>query len=214
MLISFQRDYSSNKLCRNTLTNRIVEHKHKHLLELCTALLFQSHLSTSYWGECLLTATFLINKHPTRLLNYKIPSEIIFRKPPDYSFLRCFGCLCYAYTLSQNRGKLDPREVACAFIVYSFGKKGYKLFSISTRHIFVSRDVVFHEFVYCFAYLSNSAIPMFPTSPLTHFSHNDFPNSIPISPLITPLHVPYESPSTSSPILPDPTPDSPHISST
>lgn len=40
--------------------NGVVEQKHRHLLETCRALLFQSNLPTQYWGECLMHATFLI----------------------------------------------------------------------------------------------------------------------------------------------------------
>ncbi|XP_075103655.1 uncharacterized protein LOC142178229 [Nicotiana tabacum] len=51
--------------------------------------------------------TFLLNIYPSKLLHYKTPFEIIFHKPPDYSFLKCFGCLCFASTLSHQRGNFS-----------------------------------------------------------------------------------------------------------
>ncbi|XP_075086125.1 uncharacterized protein LOC142168857 [Nicotiana tabacum] len=120
--------------------NRIVERKHRHLLETSRALLHQSNLSISYRGEYLLTATFLINRFPSKIIQNKTPYEILFGKVPNYDFLKSFGCLYYASTLSHNRDKLGPRAIACIFISYPYGKKGYKLLDINLRKVFVSRD--------------------------------------------------------------------------
>ncbi|KAL0431466.1 UNVERIFIED_CONTAM: Retrovirus-related Pol polyprotein from transposon TNT 1-94 [Sesamum radiatum] len=66
----------------------IVERKHKHLLEVARALLFQSSLPTKFWGESVLTATYIINRLPSPLLNWKSPFEMLYHKPPTYSQLK------------------------------------------------------------------------------------------------------------------------------
>lgn len=76
--------------------NEIVERKHRHLLETTRALRFHSHLPISFWGDCLLTVTYLINLLPTKVLKGQVPYQLLFGKPPDYYHLRIFGCLCYA----------------------------------------------------------------------------------------------------------------------
>lgn len=45
--------------------NGIVEQKHQDLLNVTRALLFQSHMPSSFWSFALLHATFIINCLPT-----------------------------------------------------------------------------------------------------------------------------------------------------
>lgn len=73
--------------------NGVVERKYKTLLETSRALLFQSKVPIRFWGDCLLTTTYIINRFPSRLLNNKSPYELLYGKVPSYSHLRTFGCL-------------------------------------------------------------------------------------------------------------------------
>ena len=130
--------------------NGVVERKHKHLLETARALLFQSKLPVKYWGECILCATYIINRLPSTVLNQKCPYEVLYFRKPLYSHMRSFGCLCYPTVPIPHRAKFEPRTTPHIFIGYPHETKGYKVLSMSTGKIHVSRDVVFHENVFPF----------------------------------------------------------------
>jgi len=113
--------------------------------------MFQASLPMKYWGECVLTATHLINRMRTKLLKGITPFEVLYGTLPNYDLLRVFGCLCFMSTLKQGRDKFQPRAETCVFLGYPFGQKGYKVLDLETHKFNVSKDVIFHERVFPFA---------------------------------------------------------------
>lgn len=120
--------------------NARVERKHRHILNIARALLFQAKLPVTFWGESILTAAHLINRTPSAVLNGQTPYELLHGSKPSYDSLRTFGCLCYAQRRPRNRDKFSDRSRKCLFVGYPYGKKAW-----DNNEFFASRDVVFLE---------------------------------------------------------------------
>ena len=133
--------------------NAIVERKHQSILNIARSLLFQGNLPKSFWSFAILHAVFLLNRLPTTALNNSTPYEKLFSKLLDISFLKVFGFLAFASTLIRNHTKLDPQARKCIFLGYhpgTKGTKGFLLYDLKNREVFISKHVIFHENVFPF----------------------------------------------------------------
>lgn len=125
--------------------NGVVERKHRHLIETARALRFEANLPKRFWGECVLTAAYLINRLPSIVIENRTPYETIFGQKPDYHFTKIFGCLAYYRSTETKGDKFEPRGRPGVFLGYPPGIKGYKIYDIENKKIIVSRDVRFYE---------------------------------------------------------------------
>ncbi|KAL0298504.1 UNVERIFIED_CONTAM: Retrovirus-related Pol polyprotein from transposon TNT 1-94 [Sesamum radiatum] len=152
--------------------NGLVERKHRHLLNVARALMIQASLPKKFWGEAILTATYLINRLPSSLLGWKTPYEILHQRSPTYDQLKTFGCLAFACNVKPFKDKFDARAHKCVFIGYSSGQKAFKLYDLNNHSVIISRDVVFHEQNFPF---STSVLPDLTATPLPLVSLTDDP---------------------------------------
>lgn len=60
--------------------NRVVERKHRHLLDVARSLYFQSIVLVRFWGDCLLTTIYLINRVPLIVLKTRLPMRSYLEK--------------------------------------------------------------------------------------------------------------------------------------
>lgn len=98
--------------------NGRVERKLRYILNVARALRFQANLPTEFWGECILTAGYLINRTPCSVLQGVTLYERIHKLKPDYDHLRMIGSLCYAYDQSHKGDKFAAKSKRCVFMGY------------------------------------------------------------------------------------------------
>ncbi|KAJ0927704.1 putative RNA-directed DNA polymerase [Helianthus annuus] len=129
--------------------NGVVERKNRILLEITRALLIESRVPKSFWPEALATATYLINRLPTKALDLKTPLQTLseFTKLPPALTLepRIFGCSAFVHIPKVDRSKLGPCAEKCVFVGYGINQKGYRCYSPKRRHMYTTMDCDFLE---------------------------------------------------------------------
>ena len=114
--------------------NGVVEHKHRHVLDVAGSLMLEMHVPKYLWSDAVLTASYLINRMPFTPFGGEIPLK---RLHPDVDIFRLipriFGCVVFVQDLIPNLDKLAPRSVRCVFLGYSRTQKDYWCYIPVTR---------------------------------------------------------------------------------
>lgn len=130
--------------------NGVAERKNRHLLEVTRSIMSATNVPKQFWGEAVLSATYLINRMPSRILDFKTPLSTLQTTFPASKILssiplKVFGCSAFVHNLNPHRSKLDPRSIKCIFLGYSPHQKGYRCYSPITKKFYHTMDVTFFE---------------------------------------------------------------------
>lgn len=129
--------------------NGLVERKHQHITEIGLSLLAQASLPFQFWWDAFSTAILLINSLPSPTLRNSSPYHLLFKRLPDYSFFKVFGCSCFPFLRPYTIAKLQYRSSKYLFLGYSDSYKGYKYLHSSSR-IYISKTIEFNELEFSF----------------------------------------------------------------
>jgi hypothetical protein len=122
---------------------RLLERKNRHLLEITRSMMIFMNVPQYLWGQTVLTAPYLINRKPSRVLDWKSPIKMLRGKNENILPLKTFGCVCFVQDNRPNVEKLNPRVVKCIFVGYSDTQKGYVCWSFVEKRLFVSMNITF-----------------------------------------------------------------------
>jgi hypothetical protein len=127
--------------------NGVVERRNRTVVDMARSLLKSKNMPGSFWGQAITMAVYLLNQAPTKAVNGKTPYEAIYGRKPNVSHLRTFGCVAHVKTAEPHPSKLADRSTKMVFIGYErvSGTKAYRFYDPRTKHLRVSRDVVFEE---------------------------------------------------------------------
>ncbi|PRQ17925.1 putative RNA-directed DNA polymerase [Rosa chinensis] len=151
-MIEFCRSHGIRYQTSNSYTpqqNGLAERKNRQLMEVVRASLFGMNVPRSYWGEAVKSAAYLINRTPSRVIEFQNPHQKLHTllTIPSMPNLepQVFGCIAYVHIPKPQRNKLDPRARKCIFVGYANFQKGYRCYGPLTGTLHVSLDVAFRE---------------------------------------------------------------------
>jgi len=104
--------------------NGIAEHRNRTLLDMVRSMMAQDNLPVSFWGDALLTATYILNSVPSKSVS-TTPYELWNGRKPRLDHLCPWGSIGYVHNPTHKYGKLGPRATKMVFIRYPKHSKGY-----------------------------------------------------------------------------------------
>jgi IS30 family transposase len=100
--------------------NGLAERKNRQILEVVCASLFGMHMPRFYWGEAVKSAIYLLNRTPSRVIDFQTPLQRLqsLLSIPHLPNLEpiIFGCTAYVHIPKVLRTKLDPCAKWCVFV--------------------------------------------------------------------------------------------------
>src|SRR5688572_7304033 len=100
------------------------------------SMMSQTDLPLSFWGYALETASFTLNRVPTKSVE-KTPYEMWTGKHPGLSLLKVWDARLMSNGLMLD--KLTPKLDNCFFVGYPRETKGYYFYSRVEGKVFVAR---------------------------------------------------------------------------
>ena len=106
--------------------NGVTKRKNKTIMNMVRNMLKGKHLPKELWGEAVSTATYILNRCPTKKLEGITPEECSSSVKPSLSHLKVFGSISHRHVSDQLRRKLDDKSNQMILIGYHL-TGGYKL---------------------------------------------------------------------------------------
>ncbi|GKE12452.1 zinc finger, CCHC-type containing protein [Tanacetum coccineum] len=106
---------------------------------MVNSMLSYSGLSEGFWGEAMLTTCYLLNRVPNKR-NKTTPYELCYKKRPNLSFLRVWGCRVVVRLPDPKKKTLGEKGIDCIFVGYAEHSRVYRPKDIIPNSVESQRD--------------------------------------------------------------------------
>ena len=143
----FQRMGISHKqtICNSPESDGVSERYNQMVMNVVCAMLLESGLPKTFWGEAVKTATYIRNRTLTHAVEGKTPYEAFTGESPSLKHMRIFGSKAFIVTNKNERNKLSDRSYEVIFTGYEKHDGHYRFYDPTTRKIIREHNVIFKE---------------------------------------------------------------------
>ncbi|CAD7087797.1 unnamed protein product [Hermetia illucens] len=128
---------------RTPQLNGVSERMVRTITEKARSMIISACMDKIFWGDAVLTATYLINITPTRALKQtKTPYEMWHGKKPQIKYLKIFGSTVFVHN-KNSRTKFDDKSWKGILVGYE--PNGYKVWDVEREKYAIVRDVIVDE---------------------------------------------------------------------
>ncbi|KAM2008534.1 hypothetical protein ACFX16_003413 [Malus domestica] len=161
--------------------NGVSERRNQTLMNMVRSMMSSADLPVTFWGYALYTATYLLNRVPSKSVS-QTPYEIWHGRKPSLNHVKIWGCEAYVKKLEAT--KLEARSVRCYFVGYPRETMGYEFYHPDDQKVFVARTAMFLEeqFVLKGTISKEMEINEINNEPQTSTRHIDNPVPEPLAP--------------------------------
>ncbi|CAD7091660.1 unnamed protein product [Hermetia illucens] len=128
---------------RTPQLNGVSERMVRTITEKARSMIISACMDKIFWGDAVLTATYLINITPTRALKQtKTPYEMWHGKKPQIKYLKIFGSTVFVHN-KNSRTKFDDKSWKGILVGYE--PNGYKVWDVEREKYAIVRDGIVDE---------------------------------------------------------------------
>lgn len=102
------------------------------VLNMAKSTIKQKNLPHNFWGEAVITTTYLWNRCSTKRLKEKVLEESWSSRKPTVGNLRVFGSLCFKHVPDERRKKLQDKSEAMILVGYH-ATSAYRLYNLAKQ---------------------------------------------------------------------------------
>ncbi|GJY83817.1 putative ribonuclease H-like domain-containing protein, partial [Tanacetum coccineum] len=137
-----KREFS---VARTPQQNGVAERRNRTLIEASRIMLVNSKLPTTFWGEVVNTACYVLNRVLVIKPHNKTSYELIRRRTPLIDFMKPFGCPFTILNIRDQLGKFDGKADEGFFVGYYMVSNAMGVFNKRTRIVEETLNIRFLE---------------------------------------------------------------------
>jgi hypothetical protein len=125
--------------------NGRVERMNRTIITMAKCMMTDAQLERRFWAEAVNTAVYIKNRISHTAIHNEIPYELWYKKKPDLSNVRVFGCRAFVHIPKEKRKKLDSSRKEMIFLGYSETSKAWRFFNEESNELCLSSEATFNE---------------------------------------------------------------------